>query len=199
MSYMLGMNMANLVKNMPMTVEIDQQLLLRGLEEGLKDTSPLSVEARQQLSSEISGIVGDKIRQQQTEFAEKNVAYLNEYKTKSGVTTTASGLQYRVLAGGSGASPGPTDTVTVHYRARLIDGTEFDSSFSRNEPAKFPINQVIPGWQEALQMMKKGAKWELVIPPNLAYGERGIPQVIPPNAVLVFEVELLEITPLQLQ
>lgn len=127
------------------------------------------------------------------ENAEKGRAYLEENKNKEGVKTTASGLQYKVVEEGKGAKPKANDTVEVHYRGRLIDGTEFDSSYSRNQPAKFPVRAVIPGWTEALQLMKEGAKYELTIPSELAYGERGQPPQIPPNSVLVFEVELLKV------
>jgi FKBP-type peptidyl-prolyl cis-trans isomerase len=104
-----------------------------------------------------------------------------------------SGLQYEVLAPGSGRTPGPTDSVTVHYRGTLTDGTEFDSSYGRGEPATFPVNRVIRGWTEALQLMKEGDKWRLTIPAQLAYGERGVPGRIPANSTLVFEVELIRI------
>ena len=118
--------------------------------------------------------------------------YLAENKKKDGVVTLPSGLQYEVLKEGSGASPKASDTVTVHYRGTLIDGTEFDSSLKRNEPASFPLNGVIPGWTEGLQKMKVGGKNRLVVPSDLAYGPQGRPG-IPPNAVLIFEVELLKI------
>src|SRR5206468_4108344 len=113
-------------------------------------------------------------------------------KNKKGVKSTASGLQYEVLSEGKGTSPKATDTVKVNYRGSLLDGTEFDSSYKRGQPAEFPVNGVIKGWTEALQMMKPGAKWKLYIPANLAYGEHGRPG-IPPNSMLTFEVELLEI------
>jgi FKBP-type peptidyl-prolyl cis-trans isomerase FklB len=108
------------------------------------------------------------------------------------VTTLSSGLQYKVLQEGTGPKPAASDTVTVHYRGKLIDGTEFDSSYSRNEPASFPVNRVIKGWTEALQLMGEGSKWELYIPPDLAYGERGAGTRIPPQSALVFEVELIK-------
>ena len=107
------------------------------------------------------------------------------------VVTTASGLRYEILESGSGPSPGPTDRVTVHYRGTLDDGTEFDSSYKRGQPAVFPVNRVIAGWTEALQLMQVGDKWRLTIPPGLAYGERGAGGSIPPNSTLTFEVELI--------
>ena len=107
--------------------------------------------------------------------------------------TTPSGLKYVVITSGSGKSPGPTDKVTVHYRGTLTDGTEFDSSYKRGQPATFPVDRVIPGWTEAMQLMKEGDKWRLTIPPNLAYGERGAGAAIPPNSTLIFEVELIKV------
>ena len=129
------------------------------------------------------------------EKAQKNLAegekFLAENKTKEGVKTTDSGLQYKVLEDGEGPSPKAGDTVTVHYRGTLVDGTEFDSSYQRGEPATFPLTGVIPGWTEALQLMKKGSKWVLFIPSELAYGERGAGNRIPPNSTLIFEVEMI--------
>ncbi len=111
------------------------------------------------------------------------------------MVTLPSGLQYKVLKEGTGPKPKPGDTVTVNYEGKLIDGTVFDSSYKRGEPATFPVTGVIPGWTEALQLMKEGAKWELFIPPSLAYGERGAGPVIGPNSTLIFTVELLKVTP----
>ncbi len=125
-----------------------------------------------------------------SERAEK---FLMENKAKEGVKTLPSGLQYKVIKDGDGKTPKLTDTVVTHYRGTLLDGTEFDSSYKRNEPAEFPVNRVIKGWTEALQLMKEGSKWMLYIPPNLAYGERGAGRAIGPNETLVFEIELLKV------
>ena len=124
----------------------------------------------------------------------KGEKFLAENKTKEGVITTASGLQYKVLTEGSGKSPTATDTVVCHYRGTLLDGTEFDSSYKRGEPAEFPLNRVIPGWTEGIQKINKGGKIRLYIPANLAYGDDGRPG-IPPGAALIFNVELLDIKP----
>lgn len=120
-------------------------------------------------------------------------AYLKANKKKDGVKVTKSGLQYKILAPGTGASPKKDDKVRVHYRGTLIDGTEFDSSYKREQPAEFPLGNVIPGWTEGLQLIKTGGKIQLTVPSDLAYGDRGRPPTIPPFSVLIFEVELLEI------
>jgi len=124
--------------------------------------------------------------------ATEGAAFLESNKAKDGVVTTDTGLQYRVITEGTGVKPKATDTVTVHYSGKLLDGTEFDSSYARQEPVNFPVNGVIAGWTEALQLMPQGSKWELVIPSDLAYGPGGNGP-IPPNSVLTFEVELLEV------
>ncbi len=126
---------------------------------------------------------------------EKGKKYLAENGKKSGVKTTESGLQYEELNAGKGANPTAQDTVKVHYRGTLIDGTEFDSSYARNEPVSFPLNGVIPGWTEGLQLIKEGGKARLVIPSDLAYGPGGMGNAIGPNETLIFEVELIEINP----
>lgn len=134
----------------------------------------------------------------QTENAlNPGAAFLAKNKERTGVKTTESGLQYEVLTEGKGASPVATDTVAVHYEGKLVDGTVFDSSYARGEPAVFPLDQVIPGWTEGVQLMKPGAKYRFTIPPELGYGAAGAGGVIPPNAVLQFDVELLGIAPRQ--
>ena len=125
-----------------------------------------------------------------SERAEK---FLMENKAKEGVKTLPSGLQYKVIKDGDGKTPKLTDTVSTHYRGTLLDGSEFDNSYKRNQPAEFPVSGVIKGWTEALQLMKEGAKWTLYVPAKLAYGERGFPPVIGPNETLIFEIELLKV------
>lgn len=139
----------------------------------------------------------EKMEAKRAAAAEKNQkegsAFLAENAKKDGVRVTESGLQYRVITEGSGPKPKEEDDVTVHYRSRMIDGTEIDSSYKNNEPAMFMVRQVIPGWTEALQMMSAGSKWELYIPAELAYGESGSGELVEPNAVLIYEVELIKI------
>lgn len=126
-------------------------------------------------------------------LASADTQYLEENRSKDGVQVTATGLQYKILREGKGRKPGQNDTVEVHYKGTLIDGTVFDSSYKRGQSISFPLNRVIAGWTEGLQLMKEGAKYELVIPAKLGYGARGAGNVIPPNATLVFEVELLKV------
>jgi FKBP-type peptidyl-prolyl cis-trans isomerase len=128
-----------------------------------------------------------------TAVAESGAAFLAENAKKPGVTVTASGLQYEVIKSGDGRSPVATDKVTVHYRGTLIDGREFDSSYKRGEPATFPLNRVIAGWTEGVQLMKEGDKWRFFIPSNLGYGTRGAGGMIGPNETLIFEVELIKV------
>ena len=120
-------------------------------------------------------------------------AFLTENAERDGVVTLPSGLQYEVIAEGDGETPGRRSTVVVHYSGTLIDGTPFDSSFQRGKPARFPVNRVIPGWTEALQLMQVGDKWRLFIPADLAYGDKGVGPIIAPGSTLIFEVELLEV------
>lgn len=139
----------------------------------------------------------DKLRQAMNSKGQANLeagqAFLKENKTKPGITELPSGTQYEILKEGDGAKPGPTSQVTCHYHGTLIDGTVFDSSVKRGAPATFPLNGVIKGWTEALQLMPVGSKWRLFLPPAMAYGERAVSAAIGPNSTLIFEVELLGI------
>jgi FKBP-type peptidyl-prolyl cis-trans isomerase FklB len=168
-------------------LELSPEVLLKGAEDGMSAAKPL-VDARQRQLA---------LKQIQETRAKANLeqsqAFLAANAKKEGVQTLPSGLQYKVIQAGEGKSPGPGDHVRVQYRGSLIDGSEFDSSYERGKPATFRVNKVIKGWQEALQLMKEGDKWELFIPPDLGYGERGRPKAIPPNSVLIFEVELVSV------
>jgi FKBP-type peptidyl-prolyl cis-trans isomerase FklB len=190
-SYGVGMNVGKRFKSEFLDLDIDA--FMRGFKDALNDAKPALTES--ELTDAMAALKKD-VEQRASEQGTKNKKagddFLARNKTEKGVKTTESGLQYQVLKDGTGAIPKDGDSVTVHYRGTLIDGSEFDSSYKRNEPTSFPVNGVIPGWVEALKMMKTGSKWKLVIPPNLAYGESGQPG-IPPNSVLIFEVELLSI------
>jgi FKBP-type peptidyl-prolyl cis-trans isomerase FklB len=177
---------------------IDPDMLARGARDALTQKKPLMTpEERRAALTNLEGRI--KVAQQKMlqEQAAKNLAasekFLAENSAKEGVKTLPSGLQYRVIQEGAGPSPKGADTVKVNYRGRLIDGTEFDSSYRRGQTAELPVEGLIPGWTEALELMKTGSKWEIFIPPQLAYGERGAGPVIPPQSVLIFEVELVSI------
>lgn len=195
-SYMIGHQIGSNLKRDG--IEIDQTLLNNGLKDALAGTkSPITAEEQQKLMQDLQKGLREKAEAKRKADGEKNVAegkkFLEENKKKTGVVTTASGLQYKILTEGKGESPKATDTVKTHYKGTLLDGTEFDSSIKRGQPATFPVNGVIKGWTEALQMMKPGAKWQLWIPAELGYGDRGAGDQIGPNAMLTFEVELIEI------
>ena len=179
-------------------VQIRPELVVKGIQDALSGVEPLMTQKEMnQALSDLKKRIVTAQREERKQASEDNLAkgkaFLEDNAKKEGVKTLSSGLQYTVLTEGSGKSPQKTDTVTVHYRGTLIDGTEFDSSISRGQPATFKVGGVIPGWTEALQLMKPGAKWRLVIPPGLAYGERGSPPRIPPNSTLIFEVELISV------
>jgi FKBP-type peptidyl-prolyl cis-trans isomerase FklB len=192
LSYIVGENMAHQLKNDG--IDLDTDALVLAVKDVLAgNASRLSQEEKQSTVEEIQKASQAK----QAEAHEKNkaegAAYLDANSKKEGVTTTESGLQYKSLVAGSGDKPSASDTVQVHYKGTLIDGTVFDSSYDRGEPAVFPVTGVIPGWVEALQLMNVGDKFELTIPSDLAYGPQGSGPVIGPDATLVFEVELLAI------
>ena len=178
-------------------IDISPAELLQGVQDALSGSKPqLSREEMQttlaKLQLSIKAAQEQKIKAQAEKNLADGIAYLFENSKKEGVTTLDSGLQYKVLAEGSGASPKATDTVTVNYRGTLIDGTEFDSSYKRGQPATFRMDRVIPGWTEALQLMQEGDKMQLYIPPDLAYGDKRAGP-IEPNSTLIFEVELLSV------
>ena len=195
-SYIIGLNLGQSLKTQEVPVTLD--LIIQGLRDGLGGNNALlTPEEIQAAMQEFQQQLMNQQQSKRQAEGEKNMkasqAFLDQNKAKAGVKTTASGLQYEVVTEGTGESPKPTDRVTVHYRGTLPDGTEFDSSYARNEPATFPVNGVIPGWVEALQLMKPGSKYKLVIPPALAYGERGAGGDIGPNQVLLFDVELIKV------
>lgn len=195
LGYALGLDIGMSLKQLG--AEIDMAAFLHGVEHSLQDGSRLLTE-EEALAVRQEAFAAAQVRevQQMKTQAEKNrikgETFLAQNKTQDGVITTASGLQYTVVRAGDGQTPGAEDSVTVHYRGTLLDGTEFDSSYKRGKPATFQVNRVIKGWTEALQLMKVGSSYRLFVPSGLAYGEsgtRGGP--IGPNAVLIFDVELL--------
>jgi FKBP-type peptidyl-prolyl cis-trans isomerase FklB len=195
-SYSIGMDIGGNLKQG--SVDVDPDLLAKGLKDsyGGKKTILTEVEARKTIQDFQQTLTAKRAETMQ-KVAEKNKSagkkFLAENAGKTGVKTLPSGLQYRELRAGTGKTPKATDTVTVNYRGTLIEGKEFDSSYKRGTPATFPVSGVIAGWTEALQLMREGAKWQLFIPSNLAYGERGAGGDIGPNATLIFEVELISV------
>lgn len=196
LSYALGMDLG--IQLRKQSIEVDPDILFRALKDGLSGGKTLMTEADARAAiSALQAEMMKKMAEAKKAVGEKNKAegeaYLAANKAKEGVVTLPSGLQYKILKEGSGKKPTLDDTVVCNYRGTLIDGTEFDSSYKRNQPASFPVKGVIKGWTEALQLMQEGSKWQLFIPSNLAYGENGMGNVIPPNATLIFEVELISI------
>ena len=184
-SYSLGTLIAQNLKKQGFE-SLDAASLAKGVNDALAGTSTMTPQ-------EANMVVAQYQKKAQSKVKEKQLAFLRDNKTKEGVTELPSGLQYKVLKPGTGRMPAATDEVTVHYHGTLIDGTVFDSSVDRGSPATFPVNGVIAGWVEALQLMKEGSKWRLYIPSNLAYGDRGAGGDIGPGATLIFDVELLSI------
>jgi FKBP-type peptidyl-prolyl cis-trans isomerase FklB len=196
LSYAIGMDIGNGLKRQ--NIDLNPEIVAQGIWDALSGGKTLLTEQEyRDTMTAFKQEMSKKQMAQMQEFSEKNQKdgenYLVENKTKKGIITLPSGLQYKVIQAGTGKTPKSSDTVAVHYKGTLIDGTEFDSSYRRGQPASFPVKGVIPGWTEALQLMKEGAKWELYIPSNLAYGERGAGRNIGPNSTLIFEVELISI------
>lgn len=204
LSYALGMNVGASLKRMGPGADIDPTILAQAIRD-VMDARPTLLS--EQEANQIRTVFSQKI--QETAAAEKKVradknraegeAFLAQNKAKPNIVTTASGLQYEVLTRGAGDKPKATDTVTVHYRGTLIDGTEFDSSARQGNPVSFQVKGVIPGWTEVLQLMPVGSKYRVFIPADLAYGDRGAGKLIEPQATLIFDVELLSIAPEQAQ
>lgn len=195
-SYSLGYQVGGDFKRQDL--EIRPPMLLQGIKDALSGDSPLmnAQEMRKTLvdmQKTVAAAMEREKRDQDEKRLEEGREFLAANAKKEGVVTLASGLQYKVIKEGSGQSPKPGDTVTVHYRGTLIDGTEFDSSHRRGEPSTFRSDKVIKGWQEALTMMKPGSKWSLSVPPELAYGDKSPGRQIPANSTLIFEVELLSV------
>jgi FKBP-type peptidyl-prolyl cis-trans isomerase len=198
-SYVLGAQVARDLKIQGFDgAKFDDAMLLQGLRDGLgggKYTmKPEDMQAAMdKLRGELMKAQQAKLDEAKKTNKDEGAAFLAKNKSRKGVTTTASGLQYEVMTEGKGDKPSAADTVSVHYRGTLIDGSEFDSSYARNQPANFRLDQVIKGWTEGLQLMSVGSKWKLYVPPELGYGENGAGGVIGPNATLIFEVELLQV------
>jgi FKBP-type peptidyl-prolyl cis-trans isomerase len=197
-SYSIGYQIGTSFHDQELADIIDMNDLLAGMQDGMNEDDPaLADSTRNRIMTEFQQQQQARQMKKFNEEKDKNQkegeAFLEENATKKGVKTTESGLQYRVLEEGSGKSPDENDEVTVHYEGTLINGEVFDSSYERGEPTSFPVNRVIPGWTEALQMMKEGGKWEIYIPSDLAYGQQGAGQKIGPNSTLIFTVELLEV------
>ena len=195
-SYVLGQEVGSGLKNSPTTINLE--LFMQGLKDSLNDQkSLLDQNEAIQIKQEFSRQYKESQAKIRAEISEKNqqaeAAFMTENKNKKGVVTTESGLQYIVLKKGDGSKPTRDDTVTVHYRGALLDGTEFDSSYERDQPATFQVAGVIAGWTEALQLMTVGSKYRLFIPSKLAYGKRGAGSRIGPDEMLIFDVELLAI------
>ena len=193
-SYALGMDMGHALKNVD--ADIDEEILLRSIRDQMDGKTPMMSDSDAQKSlQELLVQIQQKKEQKTVEAAKKALddekAFLEKNKTQAGVVTTASGLQYKIVKEGTGAVPGDSSIVTVHYTGTLLGGKEFDSSIKRGQPAEFPVGAVIPGWSEMLKLMKVGEKVQAWIPSELAYGPRGRLPMIPGNSLLVFDVELL--------
>lgn len=197
-SYALGMNLGENLHRQD--VEVDPAIFLRALKDAMagRKLQMTDEEARAavgEVQNQLRAKQAEKMQQEDAANKKQGADFLAENKTKPGVVALPSGLQYKIVKEGTGPKPTATDTVVCNYKGTLLDGKEFDSSYKRGQPAKFPVNGVIKGWTEALQLMPVGSTWELYIPPDLAYGDRGAGPDIQPGDTLVFQVELLSIEP----
>lgn len=194
-SYALGLNVAEYFRSLP--YEVNFAMAAQAVSDAAAGKPAITQDEYHATMQKFQKLMQEAAEQHMAEMAKKNKLegdkFLAENAKKDGVKTTPSGLQYMVIAEGEGDTPTSTDIVKVHYTGTLIDGRVFDSSVSRGVPAQFGVNQVIPGWTEALQMMKVGSKYKLFLPADIAYGERGAGEMIQPNSTLIFEVELLDI------
>jgi len=194
-SYSLGYQFGQKLKTQGVDINLD--VYSSGIKDALGGKEPQM--SQEDIRAAITGLQQrlqaarqKELKEMAAKSVEEGKKFLEENQKREGIKTLRSGLQYKVIAEGSGKTPQGTDTVTVNYKGTLIDGTEFDSSYKRGQPASFQVKGVIKGWTEALQLMKEGSKWQLFIPPELAYGERGSGR-IPPNSTLIFEVELISV------
>ncbi len=195
-SYALGLDLGSYFKSLE--TDFDLAVIHQGVTDSYTDGKALLTpeeagEIQKQFALDQQKKKVEKAKALLVENKDAAAAFLKKNKKEKGVKVTESGLQYKVITEGKGDKPSATDTVKVHYKGTLLDGTEFDSSYKRNEPATFKVNQVIPGWTEALQLMSPGSKYALYLSPELAYGDRGAPPAIGPGSLLIFEVELVEI------
>ncbi len=209
LGYSIGLDFARSIESLSREVDVNSKMVLKGFKDGLSGKDVLITQEEfkkvmmdfqtemQEKQAKHQKEAMEKQNQEMAKVGEKNAKegkeFLAKNAKKKGVKTTASGLQYKVLKAGTGKSPKVTDQVETHYRGTLLDGTEFDSSYKRGQPAVFPLNGVIPGWTEALQLMKVGGKQKIFVPSKLAYGPRGAGGMIGPNSTLIFEIELLAI------
>ncbi|MFQ5444929.1 MAG: FKBP-type peptidyl-prolyl cis-trans isomerase, partial [Nitrospinales bacterium] len=209
LGYSIGLNFSRSVQSLAKEVDLNIPMVLKGFKDGLSEGDVLITEEefkkvmtafQLEMRGKQAQLQKEAMEKQKIEMAKlgkknesKGQEFLAKNAKRKGVKTTSSGLQYEIVKAGTGRSPKPTDQVETHYRGTLINGEEFDSSYKRGQPATFPLNGVIPGWTEALQLMKVGGKWKIVVPSNLAYGPRGTRGMIGPNATLIFEIELLAI------
>ncbi|MDX1701536.1 MAG: FKBP-type peptidyl-prolyl cis-trans isomerase [Melioribacteraceae bacterium] len=194
-SYSIGIDIGKNLKRQE--IEIEPDVMLQGFLDAQADTSKLTDEEIMAVMTNFQKEMREKQQNKNKMASEKNKAeaeaFFTENKNKDGVISLESGIQYKVIKSGSGKSPKISSTVETHYSGRLLDGTEFDSSYKRGNPISFAVTGVIKGWTEILQLMKEGDKWEVYIPSELAYGERGSPPMIGPNAALIFEMELIKV------